>query len=71
MLTCILSVAIFAIVCLIVLALCEYIVAMFLPLPAPIVSLFRLLVGVLILIRLLECLGLIGPHVGLSATHPC
>lgn len=57
MLPCLVYLLVWVIVALIVLYVIETIVKMFFPLPPNIIMLIRLLVGLLVLIAALDCLG--------------
>lgn len=60
MLTCLVYLIVWVIVALIVVYVIELIVGQFLTLPPPIGLLIRALVGLLVLIAALECLGFLG-----------
>jgi hypothetical protein len=60
MLECLVYLIVWVIVALIVLYVLETLVAMFLPMPPNILTLIRLLVGLLVLIAALECLGFLS-----------
>ena len=59
MLSCLISLIIYAIIALIILIIIETILAQFFPLPPKILLLIRVLVGLLLLIQALSCLGLL------------
>jgi hypothetical protein len=58
MLECLVFLIVWVIVALIVVYAVELLVGQFLPLPSPIIMLIRLLIGLLVLIAALKCLGL-------------
>ncbi|CAN5814026.1 hypothetical protein BH20PSE1_BH20PSE1_01030 [soil metagenome] len=60
MLDCLVYLLIWVIVALIVIYIIEAVVGQFLTLPPPIMMLIRLLVGLLVLIAALNCLGLLN-----------
>lgn len=59
MLSCLVYLIIWVIVALIVIYIIEAVVGQFLTLPPPIMMLIRLLIGLLVLIAALNCLGLL------------
>jgi hypothetical protein len=63
MLECLVSVIIYVILALIVMYVIELLVGQFLTLPPPIILLIRLLIGLLVLIAALDCIGFL--HMGL------
>lgn len=60
MLECLVFLIVWVIVALIVVYAVELLVGQFLPLPPPIIMLIRLLIGLLVLIAALKCLGLLS-----------
>lgn len=63
MLECLVYLIVWVIVALIVLYVIELLVGQFLPLPPQIMMLIRVLLGLIVLIACLECLGLV--HMGM------
>ena len=59
MLECLVSLLIWVILALVIIYVIETLVSQFLPLPPPIVMLIRLLIGLLVLIAALDCIGLL------------
>jgi hypothetical protein len=60
MLGCLISLIIAVIVALIVLYVLESVMAPFMALPPPIITLLRLLIGLLVLLYFLSCIGFLG-----------
>lgn len=60
MIGCLITLIIWCIVAIIVLYVFEYLIAQFIALPPPVFVLIRLLVGLLVLLMFLECIGLVG-----------
>lgn len=60
MLTCLIYLIIWCIIAIIVLYIFETVVAMFIALPSQVFVLIRLLVGLLVLLAFLNCVGLLG-----------
>lgn len=65
MLNCLIYLIIYVIIALIVLYIIETLLAQFLTLPPPVIMLIRLLVGLLILIAALDCIGIMPGGPGL------
>jgi hypothetical protein len=59
MLECLVFLVVWCIVALIIVYVIELLVGQFLPLPAPIIALIRVLIGLLVLIAALDCLGIL------------
>ena len=63
MINCLISLIIVVIIALVVLYVLEAVLAPFIALPAPIMNLIRLLVGLLVLLWFLQCVGIFsGGH---------
>ena len=62
MLECLVGLIIAVIIALIVIYVIETVLAPFITLPPPILTLIRLLIGLLVLIYALQCLGILSGH---------
>ena len=60
MLGCLVTLIVWVIVAVIILYVLEQVLAPFFPLPPPVYMLIRLLIGLLILIEFLGCIGFLG-----------
>jgi type III secretory pathway component EscU len=61
-LECLVSLIVVVIIALIFVYIIETVLAPFITLPPPIMTLIRLLIGLLVLIYALQCLGILGGH---------
>lgn len=70
MIECLISLLIAVLIAIIVIYILEVALSPFLPLPAPAYTIIRLIVGLIILLYFLSCLGFIGGFGGNSLLGP-